>query len=94
MLPLIPVQTSIGEAFQQLNWASYALGISIVGVELGFLLAYRAGWDISVGVVIVNSLIMIMLVPIGILFFQEHLSWQKVLGIMLCIVGVVLIAKK
>ena len=94
ILPFMPLQTSIGEELKQLNWASYALGASIVGVEMGFLLAYRAGWDISIGVVIANSAIMILLVPIGVFFFKEHLSWQNVVGIILCVAGVVLIARK
>jgi uncharacterized membrane protein len=94
MLPFMPLQESIGASLQRLNWASYALGVSIVGVELGFLLAYRAGWDISIGVVIANSAIMVLLVPIGLIFFKEQLSWSNVLGVVLCVAGVVLIARK
>lgn len=94
MLLFMPLQESIGASLQRLNWASYALGVSIVGVELGFLLAYRAGWDISIGVVIANSAIMVLLVPIGLIFFKEQLSWSNVLGAILCIAGVVLIARK
>lgn len=90
----MPLQTSIGEALSTLNWASYALGATIVGVELGFLLAYRAGWDISVGAVVANALLTAILVPIGLFMFRESLSWSKILGILLCVAGVVLIARK
>jgi len=34
---------SVIQSFKQLNWTSLVLGISIVGLELGFLMAYRAG---------------------------------------------------
>lgn len=94
LLPFMPLQTSIGEALSTLNWASYALGATIVGVELGFLLAYRAGWDISVGAVVANALLTAILVPIGLFMFRESLSWSKILGILLCVAGVVLIARK
>src|ERR1700738_5082070 len=36
-------------SFKDLNWTSVVLGFSIVGLEVGYLLAYRAGWNISVG---------------------------------------------
>jgi hypothetical protein len=36
-------------AARELNWASFVLGVGIVGLELGFLLAYRAGWNLSLG---------------------------------------------
>jgi drug/metabolite transporter (DMT)-like permease len=94
LLPFMPLQTSIGEAVRELNWASYALGASIVGVELGFLLAYRAGWDISIGAVIANALLMAILVPIGVLVFKEELTASRVVGMLLCVAGVVLIARK
>ena len=39
-----PGGTSLLVAFKSANYASYLLGIAIVGIELGFLLIYRAGW--------------------------------------------------
>ena len=42
------------QTFHGLNWTSIALGISIVGLELGYLMAYRAGWNISVGSLVAN----------------------------------------
>src|SRR3989304_8515408 len=35
------------EAFRQLNWTSLGCGISIFLVEVGVLLAYRAGWNVK-----------------------------------------------
>ena len=35
------------QSFKDLNWTSITLGISIVGLEFGYLMAYRAGWKIS-----------------------------------------------
>ena len=52
LLPFIPLKTDLGQSLRQINWASYALGIAIVGLELGFLLAYRAGWDLSVAALV------------------------------------------
>lgn len=75
---------------KSLNWASCALGVAIVGLEVGFLLAYRLGWQISLAGNISNISVSVLLIPIGLLFFKETLSLTNVLGVIFCIVGLVL----
>ena len=82
------------QSFQDLNWASVALGFSIVGLELGYIMAYRAGWNISLGSLVANIILAVMLIPIGILFFKEGFDLNKIFGIVLCILGLILINKK
>jgi len=82
------------QSFQDLNWASIALGFSIVGLEFGYIMAYRAGWNISLGSLVANIILAVMLIPIGILFFKEGFDLNKILGIVLCILGLILINKK
>ena len=89
-----PLQTSLGQAVLQLNWASVVLGIVIVGLELGFLLAYRAGGNISLVQIVVSVSVTLLLIPVGLVFFKEKLSWVNGLGIMLCLAGLVLINLK
>src|SRR5436305_2094264 len=48
ILPFVSERGYALEQFKQANWASYVLGAGIIGLELGFLLAYRAGWNLSV----------------------------------------------
>ncbi|NLV22584.1 MAG: EamA family transporter [Syntrophomonadaceae bacterium] len=81
------------QSFAELNWTSIVLGFAILGLELGFLLAYRAGWDISVGSLVANILLALMLIPVGILFYHEGFSIYKVIGAGLCIAGLILINK-
>jgi hypothetical protein len=66
-----------------LNWASFALGVAIVGLELGFLLAYRAGWRVGVAALYSNALVTILLVPVGLLAFGERLDARRLLGLAL-----------
>jgi uncharacterized membrane protein len=94
LLTFYPLQTSLKEALGQLNWASFALGISVVGLELGFLLAYRAGWNISLAAIAVNAGVGLLVIPVGLLFFKEHLSWVNVLGILLSVLGLIMINLK
>ncbi|SKA06872.1 EamA family transporter [Selenihalanaerobacter shriftii] len=83
--------TGFFQSFNGLNWTSIILGISIVGLEFGYLLAYRAGWDISVGSLVANVSLAIMLIPIGVIFFNEGFGPHKILGIVLCIIGLIII---
>jgi uncharacterized membrane protein len=59
--------------------------------KIGFLLAYRAGWNINVGSLIVSVAVALLLIPTGALLFKEHLSAANVTGIVLCLVGLVLV---
>lgn len=81
------------QSFEELNWTSLVLGIAIVGLELGFLLAYRAGWNISVGSLVANILLALVLIPVGILIYHEGFSYYKIIGACFCIAGLVLINK-
>jgi len=81
------------ESFKDLNWTSIVLGIAIVGLEFGYLMAYRAGWNISIGSLVANIFLAIMLIPVGVIFYKESFGFSKVLGVIFCIIGLVLINK-
>ena len=81
------------QSFKGLNWTSIVLAIAIVGLELGYMLVYRAGWNISVGSLVANIIVALLLVPIGIMFYKEGFGLSKVLGSILCIIGLILINK-
>lgn len=81
-------------SIRELNWTSILLGIAIIGLEFGYLMAYRAGWNISVGSLVANIILALMLIPIGIIFYKERFELTKILGSVFCIVGLILINKK
>ncbi len=81
------------QSFNELNWTSVVLGGAIVGLELGYLLAYRAGWNISVGSLVANIILALMLIPIGILFYKEGFAFNQIIGVVFCMVGLILINK-
>ncbi|ABZ84015.1 integral membrane protein duf6, putative [Heliomicrobium modesticaldum Ice1] len=87
LLPFFNQEGGLFASLKKVNWTSIALGLSIVGLEMGFMLAYRAGGNISVAPVISNTAVALLLIPIGVLVFSEALSGKKVLGIVLCLVG-------
>jgi hypothetical protein len=71
LLIFFPLNKDLAAALRQINWASIALAIAIVGFEIGFLLAYRAGWDIGLAGVATNVAAAILLLPTGIILFKE-----------------------
>lgn len=88
---LFPLKTGLREALSQLNWAGVALAFAIVGLELGFLLAYRAGWRVSTASTVVMAAAATLLVPVGMQFFKEDVSPTNLAGVLLCVVGLVLV---
>jgi uncharacterized membrane protein len=89
-----PQKVPFLDNFRDLSWASYALGIAIVGLEVGFLLAYRAGWNISLAGLISSTTVSVLLIPVGLLLFKETLAGINVLGVVLCLIGLILINYK
>ena len=94
LVPLYPPRTAGPWSLRNLNWASCAVGISIVGVELAVLLAYRTGWKISLVSVIGNTASALLLVGAGLVFFHERLSGKSIAGVALCLAGLALITQR
>lgn len=84
----------LSSELRQLNWASYALALGIVGLEVGFILAYRTGWRINIAALYSTVLVSLLLIPIGLGFFREKLSLLNCVGIVFAITGVVLMSMK
>ena len=89
----LPGDKSFVSSLKQSNWAVLAVGIGAACIEVGFLLAYRAGWRISVAAVATNVAVTLMLVPIGIVIFKDHLSLRNILGLIFCVLGLVLVVR-
>ena len=88
-----PVGGSISDSVRQLNWSVAGVGLGAALIEVGFLLAYRSGWPLSLASLVVNVSAAVILVPIGLAMFDERLSLAKMMGAALCLVGLVLISR-
>jgi multidrug transporter EmrE-like cation transporter len=86
-----PAQDGVWTEIRQLNWASIGLAIAVVGIEFGFLLTYRAGWNLGIAAVLVNVVASLILVPVAIIIFKDHISWINILGILVCLAGLVML---
>ena len=86
-----PITGGIKAELAKLNWASIALAVAVVGIEYGFLLTYRAGWNLGIASVIVTVVGALILVPISIILFKDKISWINILGIVVCFVGLIML---
>lgn len=82
------------EEYRQLNWAPFVLGIAVVGLEVGFLYLYKAGWPVSTAQIVQSSLLAVILIFVGYILYQEAITWNKILGILICLAGLGLISMK
>lgn len=79
------------EEYRRLNWAPFVLGVIIVGLEAGWIYAYKAGWQVSTGFIVQSAFLAVCLLAVGYLLYREAVTWNKVAGIAVCVAGLVLI---
>jgi len=91
LFAFFPTKNGLIAELRGLNWASYLLALSLVGLEVGFLLVYRAGWNIGIAAVLVNVVASLILVPVAIFVFKDKLNWINIVGILVCLVGLVML---
>ena len=77
--------------FRLLNWAPVVLGIVIVGLEVGFIYAFRAGWQVSITQIVTSAGVAVILIFVGYLLYHEAITWNKIVGIIICLAGLALI---
>ena len=76
---------------RKLNWAPIVLGIVIVGLEAGWIYAYKAGWQVSTGFIVQSAFLSSALLFVGYFLYHEALTWNKIVGVVLCVIGLLFI---
>ena len=80
--------------YRKLNWAPLVLGIVIIGLEAGWIYAYKAGWQVSTGFIVQSAFLASVLLLVGFFLYHEALTWNKVAGIVICLIGLIFIKLK
>lgn len=90
--------TSQGDGFvgqlKSVTWAPIGLGLCIVGLEFGFIMLYRFGWNISLASLVTSVAVAIVLLFVGLLIYKEHINVNQFIGVALCVVGLIFINKR
>ncbi|MGN1030693.1 MAG: EamA family transporter [Butyricicoccaceae bacterium] len=79
---------SLVQEYQNVNWTSFLLGIAIVGLEFGNIYMYKIGWNINTGYLVQSILLAVTLLVVGLLLYHEAITWTKLLGILICMIGI------
>ncbi|MBQ9161568.1 MAG: EamA family transporter [Methanobrevibacter sp.] len=83
--------SNIGTEITKVNWTSIVLALAVVGLEVGYVFVYRAGWTVSTASVVANIGLACVLIVVGYLLYRENVSFNQILGIIVCMVGLILI---
>lgn len=75
----------------KINWTSIILAIAVVGLEVGYVFVYRAGWNVSTASVVANIGLACVLIGVGYLLYKENVSLNQIIGIIVSMVGLILI---
>ena len=84
---------SLLREYGKLNWAPFVLGLVIVGLEVGYIYAYKAGWPVSTAAIVQSAFLAAALLAVGALVYHEAVTPTKVAGIAICLVGLYFINK-
>ena len=82
---------NIIQEYQKTNWSPFVLGFVIVGLEVGWIYAYNAGWPVSVAQIVQASVLAVILIFVGYILYKEAITWNKIVGIIVCLAGLGLI---
>ena len=85
---------NILKEYSKVNWAPFVLGIVIVGLEVGFIYAYKVGWPVSTAQIVQAAALAVILIFVGYALYKESISWNKIVGIVVCLAGLGLINMK
>jgi hypothetical protein len=92
-MPFFMGGVPVGASWRALNYGSLLVGLGAFGIEVGFLLAYRAGWGISTVSMVANTMVAVALLMIGAFAFREVITGPRILGIAFCGVGLWLVTR-
>ena len=84
---------SLLQEYVKINWAPVFLGVSVVGLEVGFIYAYKNGWAVSTVSIVQSAFLAVALIIVGAILYHEVITANKVIGIVICLIGLYFINK-
>ena len=70
-----------------------ALCSAIIYFEVGFIYAYKAGWPVSTASIVQSAFLAVALILVGGLVYKEPITFNKIFGAAVCLVGLYFINK-
>ncbi len=70
------------------NLAALGLGLTIVGIEVGSMFMFIAGWPVNTAFLVANSLIVLALMVVGAILYGEKLKPRQLVGVVVSMLGI------
>lgn len=93
LYPLMNSGTPLFVELRGLNWSSAILGMAIVLLETGFILAFRSGWNLSQVALYSNVAVTLILLPVSYFIFHDAFTWTKAVGMAIALTGLILMSR-
>ena len=77
----------------QISAKSVTMAMAITAVEVASVFMYKVGWNISIGSTVANILTAVALAGVGVLIYKEVMTVNQLIGIGLCIAGLVVMSR-
>jgi drug/metabolite transporter (DMT)-like permease len=77
----------------RVSWTSIALACSLVAIESGYLIGYRAGLKLNITSFVCNNLIALVLLGIGTILYREAFTFRTGSGMVICAAGLLLLLR-
>jgi len=81
-------------SLSEFSWPAVAVGIAIVGIEIGYLFMYRSGWHLAAAPLIAVGGAAVVLIPVSVLVFRQPWSARYGFGILICLYGLYLLSPR
>jgi drug/metabolite transporter (DMT)-like permease len=91
---LIITKYDFSSILKDLNYQSFLVGVSAMFADYGLIISYNNGWKISKLNITYSISTFLILLIVGIMFFNENVSSAKILGILVCSLSIFLINHK
>lgn len=85
---------NILQEYTKLNWSPFVLGLVIVGLEVGWIYAYKAGWPVSTAFIFQSAILAGFLLMVGRMLYQEPATLNKIIGIIICLIGLYFLSRQ
>ncbi|MBR2743163.1 MAG: EamA family transporter [Clostridia bacterium] len=85
---------SLAAEYTKLNWVPFVFGVVLVGLEAGFIYAYKVGWQISTASIVQSAFLAVALLFVGFLLYKESITPNKIIGLIVCLAGLFIINRQ
>lgn len=85
--------SSLAVELAKTNYAPVLLGVCVVGLEIGFIYAYKVGWAVSTLSIVQSAFLAGALLLVGGLLYHEAVTLNKLIGVAITLVGLYFINK-